>query len=263
MSMLFNHFMQSVRKPDHWLYGSWLDTVVRYRKMRLGMLWLLIPTVVYIWVIGGFLVSMQPGIDKARFFAHIGIGYTIFRMVAAVMSDATSVFAGYQYFIYDGNQRLTDFILRNLARSFYYFLLTMPLVMAVAIASPDFDLAGIPLAVAGLAVVLVNLFSFSVVLSIAGARFPDLSELMGSIMMAAFLITPVVWYPQAAPEDTASGMFMRANPFHHLLLAIRAPLLGETIDASSWVYLPVMTATGLIAAAVTYRLYARRVAVWL
>ncbi|QWP78821.1 hypothetical protein J5226_10695 [Lysobacter sp. K5869] len=261
--MLLDHLMRSLRRPDHWLYGSWLDTAVRYRKMRLGLLWLLIPTVVYIWGIGGFLASMQPGLETSRFLAHVGLSYILFRLLSTVMTDATGLFSSFQHYIYDGHLRLTDYVLRCLARSFYYFLLSLPLVLAVAAASPSFAPSGLPLAALGLAILLVNLFSVSVLLGLAGARFPDLGELMGSVMMAAFLITPVVWYPQNAPADTAPGVFMRANPLHHLLLAVRGPLLGESVGAQSWLYLAALTGVGLIAAAMAYRACARRVATWL
>lgn len=261
--LLMNHLTQSLRQPDHWLYGSWLDTATRYRRMRLGLLWLLVPTAVYIWGIGGFLASMQPGLQASRFLAHVALGFAVFRMVSAVMTDSTSMFSGFQYYIYDGHLRLTDYILRSLARSFYYFLLSLPLVLVAAIASPDFTPGGLPLAALGLAVVLVNLFSFSVLLGLAGARYPDLGELMGSVMMAAFLITPVVWYPSAVPADSTPGLLMRANPFHHLLVAVRAPVLGENIDPASWVYLPILTVVGLLGAALAYRWCAPRVAAWL
>lgn len=261
--MMLKHLVQSVRQPDHWLYGSWLDTAVRYRRMRLGLLWVLIPTAIYIWGIGGFLASMQPGLDAARFLAHVALGFSVFRMVTAVMTDSTSLFSGFQYYIYDGHLRLTDYILRSLARSLYYFVLSLPLVLAVAILSPDFTPSGLPLSALGLVVVLINLFSFSVLLAIAGARYPDIGELMGSVMMAAFLVTPVVWYPGAVPADSTPGLLMKANPFHHLLVAVRAPVLGETVDPASWVYLPVLTVVGLAASAVAYRWCAPRVAAWL
>jgi ABC-type polysaccharide/polyol phosphate export permease len=254
---------QSFRRPDHWLYGSWLDTVVKYRKTRLGVLWLLIPTAVYIWGIGGFLAAMQPGMDKARFFAHVGLGFAVFRLMTTVLNDSASIFSTYQSFIYDGNLRLTDFILRSLARSFYYFAISLPLVLIVTLSSPDFDVSGVPLSIAGIFALLLNLFFFSVLVAIAGARFPDLSEMMGSITMAAFLVTPIVWYPGAAPQGSMTGALMRANPFYHLLAAVRAPLLGESVEAATWFYIPTMTVTGILASALLYRSAARRIPVWL
>lgn len=263
MTLLFAHLAQSLRRPDHWIYGSWVDTLVKYRKTRLGAVWMLVPISVYVWGVGGFMATLQPGIDPKRYLAHVGVGFLLFRLISTVLTDATSVFASYQSYIYDGQLRLTDFVLRMLARSFYYFLLSLPIVAVVAVASPTFSIAGAPASLLGLLLVLVNLFLYGTLLGIAGARLPDLSELMGSAMMAVFLITPIVWYPEAAPEGTLQGALMRANPFHHLLAAARAPMLGEAIEPVTWVYLGVMTLMGLIAAACVYRVAARRVPLWL
>ena len=263
MSSLFQHLAESFRRPDHWVYASWLDTVTKYRKTSLGVLWLLVPTIVYIWGIGGFLAALQPSANAKQFLAHVAVGFVVFRLIITVVSDATGAFDAYQSYIYDGNLRLTDFILRTLARSIYYFVFTMPLLAVAVLGSPEFQAAGVPAALFGVVVVIVNLFLFAVLLSFLGARFPDIGELMGSVMMAAFLITPVVWYPAAAPEGTVHGALMRANPFHHLLSVIRAPLLNEPLEPLTWYYLAAMTVVGVIGAALAYRAFARRVPVWL
>lgn len=262
MSSIFSHLYDSLRRPDHWLYGSWLDTVVRYRRMRLGIAWLLIPTAVYIWGIGGFLASMQTGMDKARYFAHVGIGFAVFRFMATVIVDASNVFQGYQSYILDGQLRLTDYVLRNLARSFHYLLISMPVVAVVVVSSPDFTPAGLPLSLAGVAVLILNMFLFSTLLAFVGAKYPDLHEVMGSVMMAAFLVTPIVWYGQAQ-RGTPQDALIEANPFHHLLHLIRAPVLGEVVANSTYVYLGAMTALGLVAVTLAYPRAARRVPAWL
>ena len=263
MSSLFQHLAESFRRPDHWVYASWLDTVTNYRKTRLGVLWVLVPTIIYIWGIGGFLAALQPGVNKQQFLAHVAIGFVVFRLIMTVVSDSTSVFSSYQAYIYDGNLRLTDFVLRSLARSIYYYVLSIPLVAVAVLGAPEFQLAGTPVALGGVLILLLNLFLYGVLLAFLGARFPDIGELMGSVMMAAFLITPVVWYPEAAPEGTLHGALMRANPFHHLLAVVRSPLLNEPVEALTWGYLAVMTVLGLAGAIVAYRFYARRVPVWL
>ncbi|MEG3790384.1 hypothetical protein V1318_09675 [Lysobacter sp. CCNWLW3] len=263
MTLLFSHFLQSLRRPDHWVYGSWLDTVTKYRKTRLGALWTLMPTAVYVWGLGGFLAALQPGLDQARFLAHIGVGFVVFRLMSTVLSDATSMFLTYKPYIYDGHLRLTDYVLRTQARAFYYFVLSQPIVAIVVIASPAVQPMGIVGSLGGLVVVMVNLFLYAVLLGAAGARFPDMHEFMSSAMMVLFLITPIVWYPESAPAGTPHGALMRANPFHHLMIAIRGPLLGEPIEPMTYVYLGVMTLLGLLGAAVVYRGAARRIPIWL
>jgi ABC-type polysaccharide/polyol phosphate export permease len=260
---LFTHLSASLRRPDHWLYASWLDTVSRYRRHRLGLLWLFVPTAVYIWGIGGFLGAMQPGLDLPRFFAHIGLGFAVFRLASTVLTDATTTFASSQAYIYDGSLRLTDFILRSLARTVHHFLLTLPIVAVVVLGSPDFQWSGVPWAVLGLLLVLLNLFFHAVLFALLGARLPDLHELAGSATLALFLITPIVWHADAAPAGTVRGALMRANPFHHMLDVVRAPLLGGSIEPLTWAYLGAMTVMGVVLATLAYTRFARRVPAWL
>ncbi|UOF13739.1 hypothetical protein IEQ11_18625 [Lysobacter capsici] len=263
MNLLFFHLRQSLRRPDHWLYGSWLDIVTKYRKTYLGLSWVFVPIAVYIWGIGGFISALQPGANTQDFLAHVAVGFVVFRFIMTVLSDATAVFSGFKPYIYDGSLRLTDLIFRMINRSFCYFLLALPVVAVAVFASQQFEWLGILGSMLGMAAVLVNLFFYSVLLSLLGARFPDLSEFMSSAMMASFLITPVVWYPDMAPAGTIQGAFMRANPFHHLLASVRAPLLGEPLEQLTIYYLVATTVLGLVAAPVAYQAFARRVPLWL
>ena len=268
MSLFLRDLRDSLRRPDHWLYASWLDVVTRYRKHFFGLGWALFPTAVYIWGIGGYLGSLQPGVRLGPFLAHVGLGFVLYRLVSTVASDATSTFSGYRAYIHDGNLRLTDFVLRTMAGSVIYFVFSIPLLFlallgAVMGGGAPPGLLGLLGSVAGLLVVLVNLFLYSVVLALLGARFPDLSEFSGSVMLAGFLLTPIVWDPALAPAGTVQGMLMRANPFHHLLAVVRAPLLEETLEPLTLAYLAVMTVIGAGLAWYGYGRYARRVSAWL
>jgi ABC-type polysaccharide/polyol phosphate export permease len=166
-------------------------------------------------------------------------------------------------FIHDGHQRLTDYLLRAVARSSFYFLMAVPLLAVALLCSDHFTPAGLGMAAIGLLVVVINMVTYAMVFSLLGARFPDLSEFMGSAIMFAFLLTPVVWYPSAAPEGTVHGTLMRANPLHHLLAIVRAPLFGEAVEPLTWAYLGITTAVGLVLASWAYGRFARRVPVWL
>lgn len=263
MTLLLKHLSQSLLRPDHWLYGSWIDTVVKYRKTRLGLLWTIVPIAVYIWGIGGFMAALQPGVGLQRFLAHVGVGFLVFRLLSTVLNEATSVFASYQSYIYDGNLRLTDFVLRMLARACYYFLLSLPVVAIVAVASPTFDISALPIAFCGVVLVVINLFLYGLLLAFLGARYPDMHEMMGSVIMALFLITPIVWYPDAAPTGTGHGLLMRLNPMHHLLAAVRGPLLSDAVEPLTYIYLGLMTVVGTVAAIWVYQYAARRVPLWL
>jgi ABC-type polysaccharide/polyol phosphate export permease len=262
MSLLFRHLADSFRKPDHWLYAAWLDVITRYRKTVLGLFWIFFPTIVYIWGLGGFLGAIQ-GTDMHPYLAHIGFGFVIFRLISTVVMEAGSSFVSYQSYIYEGNLRLTDFTLRPLFRALVHFLFAVPLLAIVLTGEGGVTFTGFAISLGGTLVVLVNLFFYGVLIGLVGARYPDINDFLGSVMLAVFLVTPIIWLAEAAPSGTLQGDLMRANPFHHLLAIMREPLLGKPLEDMTYYYLAGMTTIGIVLAATFYGRFAKRVPTWL
>ena len=265
MSLLFRHLAESFRKPDHWLYASWLDVITKYRKNALGLFWIFFPPIVYIWGLGLFFRAIRGSAapDEAGFLAHMGFGFIAFRLMSTVVMEAGNSFGSYLPYIHEGHLRLTDYVLRPLARSVIYFLFAVPLLVIVLVGDAPILPMGMLEALLGFVVVLVNLLLYGTLLAFIGARFPDVNQFFSSVMLAMFLITPIVWFAKDAPADTVHGMLMRANPFHHLLAVVRGPVLGEPIEPMTYAYLGVMTAVGLVLASVVYGRLAKRTPAWL
>ncbi|NCT69458.1 MAG: ABC transporter permease [Xanthomonadaceae bacterium] len=262
MSLFFRHLAESFRKPDHWLYASWLDVITKYRKNVLGLFWIFFPPIIYIWGLGGFLAAVQ-GRPAANFLAHIGFGFMVFRLTSTMLMEAGSSFAAYQPYILEGNLRLTDFVMRPLARSVIHFIFAVPLLVIALVGETTVPALGVLASFAGFLLVLVNLFVYGILLALLGARFPDVNDFLGSVMLGVFLITPIFWFADSAPPGTMQGALMRGNPFHHMLEVIRAPLLGTQIEPLTFIYLGVMTVLGILLAAIFYSRFARRVPAWL
>jgi len=258
---LVRDYLESFRHPAFWIYATWLDLITKYRRSRLGIFWAFFPPVLYTFGVGAFFAHLQ-GIPAGGFMAHMGLGYVVFRFVTVSLSEATTTLAGHANFIQDGRTRLTDYILRVLARALFYLVLAIP-VLAIALAlSPDFHWLGVATLLPAMALVFLNVAWMGAVVSVIGARLQDVYELVGSALMFSFLFTPVIWTAASAPPDTLRGAIARANPLFHLVEIVRAPLLGESIEPRTYVYLAVLTVVGWIVAAAVYRRYARFVPLW-
>lgn len=258
---LWRDLGESLRRPEFWAYSSWLGIVTKYRRSRLGLLWLVMPAIIYVWGVGYFFSRLQ-GISPEKFLPHMGMGYLLFRLLSMVINEASSTLPGHQSFILDGHQRLTDFFLRVLAKAFFYFFVALPVVAIAVARSPQLDLTGIAFTFASFPLVIINVAWIAVVVSLLGARFPDIHELMGTVFIFGFILTPILWYASRAPMGTAHGMFMRLNPLYHLIEVVRAPLLGEPLELFTMGYLAVFTLGGWLLASVAYRRYARYVPIW-
>lgn len=261
MRSLFGDLSSSLRNPEFWALSTWLDIVVRYRQSRLGILWLLAPPAIYVWGLGSFFAGMQ-GTDLTKFAAHVGVGYAIFRAINSVIIESTGVFGSSSAFIMDGHLRLTDYILRVVAKALFYFAMSLPVVVIALLIFPSLNWVGLAFGFLSFPLIVLNAMWIAVVFSLIGARFADLSQFISNVFIFAFLLTPIIWYADSMPAGSLRGTFMRLNPLFHMVEIVRAPMLGESIASTTFYYLGVMTVVGWGLAAFLYRRYARFVPLW-
>lgn len=262
LGMFWRELFQSFRNPEFWALSSWLDIIVKARKSRFGMLWLMAPSVVYVFGLGSFFASMQHK-SIGAYAAHIALGAMVFRTLMSSFIESAGVFSSSYSFIMDGHVRLTDYLLESLAKSFFNLCMYLPVTVIAMSLSGGVHLQGLLLAPFTLALIYVNALWIAVVFSMIGARFPDFSQLLGNTSIFLFLLTPIIWYADQAPPESMRGELMRFNPFYHFVTLFRAPILGEQVEIRSLYYIAIMTVLGLGLATFVYRRYARYVPLWI
>lgn len=259
---LSRDLLDSFRNPEFWALSSWLDIVVRSRESRLGLFWLLMPSIVYVWGVGSFFAAMQHK-PMASFVAYVGVGYVIFRAISSVITESANAFFSGTAFILDGHLRLTDFVLRVVAKALFHFAMSVPAIAVALMIQSGVHWDGLGWSLLSFPLVMLNALWIGVVFAIVGARFPDMSQFVSNIFMFTFLLTPIVWHADSLPVASTRYTLMRINPLYHMIEIVRAPILGEPIDTATYRYLAVMTLAGFACAAFLYRRYARFVPIWI
>lgn len=259
---LVRDLAEGVRNPEFWALSAWLDIVITYRRSRLGVFWLLLPSIVYIGGVGALFAGLF-GRHYSVFAAHLALGWVVFHVTSSVTSESTTVLYQARSFILDGRMRLSDFVLRSMAKACFYLLMALPMTAVALFLYPSLHVSGVLLGLAAFPLVLINTLWAGVVFALAGARFPDMHQFISNIFRLLFLLTPIVWYPDQMPPHSMRSIVARMNPFYHLIEIVRAPFLGEPIGMQSWLYMGVMTVLGCTLAIVLYRRYARLVPIWL
>ncbi len=251
MKSLLRDLLEGFRHPQFWAFSAWLDIVAKYRMSRLGVLWLLMPSMLYIWGVGSFFALLQ-GHSIPSFAAYIAIGTVIFRLMTTVITDSTTVYLGAKSFIMDGHMRLSDFVLRAIAKALFAFLMSMPAAAIALWVFPAFSLHGLVLGLLAFPLVLVNMLWIGVVFSLVGARLPDLSQLIGNIFMFMFLLTPINWSADSVPPGSIRSKLVIYNPFYHLIEIVRAPIMGQSYHMNSLYICCVMAVVGWTFAILAY-----------
>ena len=258
----WSELRESFRNPEFWALSSWLDIVVRARRSRFGLLWLMAPSLVYVFGLGMFFRSMQ-GHPTGVFLAHIALGAMVFRTLMSSVIESSNVFVASRSFIMDGHMRLTDYLLESLAKAFFHFCMFVPVTVAALIMFGEVAPQGFLWMPLSLLVIYINGLWITVVFSLIGARFPDFGQFISSVSIFVFLLTPIIWFADTMPADSLRGSLMRFNPFYHFVSIFRAPLMGDPVEILSLYYVGVMTVAGLLLATLLYRRYARFVPLWI
>jgi len=259
---IFSQFANSIRKPEFWAYSSWLDIVTRYRRSRLGLFWLMAPVVIFMGVTGPIYARIFHR-DLATYMVHLGMGYAVWRLMVMVLNDSVTVLRSNKSFILDGNTQLTDYTLKSIAKSLFYFVASMAGMLVVLFWSPAVAAVDILSLFVTIPLILLNLAWLGYCLSILGARLPDLAHLINTILMVAFLFTPIIWEGHRFPADSVGGMVVRLNPAFHMLELVREPLFGRLPESSTLLYILVLMLLGWSLAIFLCRRYARYVPIWI
>jgi ABC-type polysaccharide/polyol phosphate export permease len=264
---LWRDMVESFRNPDFWASSSWLGIMVRARKSRLGMVWLLAKSVVYVFGMGSFFGSMRTvgGSDASMgdFFAHVGLGMMVFGTMMSAITGSANAFVSGKAFILDGHLRLTDYLLQVLAQAFFDMCLYLPVVAIALWMAGGVAPLGWLTALPALLLVYLNSLWIAALFAVLGARLPDLGNMVATASIFAFILTPVIWYPAMMPAGSIRAALMHFNPLFHFVEIFRAPILDNTISITSVLYVAIFTVSGLLVSTLVYRRYARFVPLWI
>lgn len=238
-------------RARRWLYFTWFNFAVLYRKTFLGPLWIIVGPSLFIVTLG-LLFSQVNNTAPSLFIPHLAIGLVTWTLISGFVINSSTVFQRNKAQIMQGNMSLVDITMIEVLSTILQFvhqLIIIIVVFAVLGLIPSlYSLVSL----LGLALLILNGVWLTVFFGIIGARYRDLPEIIIAIMRIAFLATPIIWMPGASGRGEVVGAFLNFNPFHHFLELIRAPLLGQSISMLS--VLVVLTIT-LLGSALAYRFY--------
>lgn len=261
MKTLTKDLSQSLRNPEFWAYSTWLALLTDYRQLRLGLAWTIISPLAYIFGLGYFYGGMLGGGEN--YYVHLGLGWSLWALTSKMANESTKIFSQHKAYILDGNTRLTDFVLRSMARGWFSFSFTFLVVLVLLVLDPSVHWLNMLTLLVTIPVLLFNLFWVGTVLALLGARFHDVREFIGTLLLFGFFLTPILWSAQNLPMGTMRGFLARMNPAFHFIEFVRAPVMGLPVANSSYMVVAGMTIAGWLVTILLYRRYARYVPLWI
>jgi len=137
-------------------------------------------------------------------------------------------------------------------------------IVVVAVMFPLFSSFSpiLPLAfVAGLVIMVGNLFIISLILALLSTRFRDLPPIMTSVVQILFYVTPVLYETSQLPARLK--LIAHYNPFYHIIDVLRRPMIGDLPEAASYGVSIGALLIGGVVAFVLFQRFRARIPYWL
>jgi len=223
---LFQDLLSSLKAPGFWLYGAWIDTSLRHRSQALGAFWMVAGTLAFVLLLGTLYsnVLLRPGSDSQIYYAHLGTGFVLWILIQQSLQQSARLYKKNKSMIQNGYVKYVDYVLRMFSGHLISFAYNLLIVAGVILLTP------VQLTTADFVLLLtVPLFMLALLgmcffLSVVAARYPDVAELMQTVLRLFFFVTPIIWMPFMG-RGAVFGAFIYLNPFYYLLEIIRGPLV--------------------------------------
>jgi len=256
-----NDLLRGLQKRELWGRLGWLDVKRRYRRTTIGPFWNSITLAVYVLSVGtvGAAIWHQNIYDYLPFLVS---GMIVWTLVSTIIVESCNVFiAGQSLFRnirFDYSILAYALVWRNFLVLLHNFVIYF---LVVLVLKPSLFSVTTLLALPGLALVLLNGVWVSLLFGIVCLRFRDVPPVVSSALQIAMLITPLFW-----PAETLTGVkrlvFVEINPLYHVLDVVRAPLIGQMPDPTSYGVMIAMTIGGWSLAYAVFAHFRKRIAYW-
>ena len=240
---------------------GWQDVKQRYRRSALGQFWLTISMGVMIATIGIVFGTIFKA-PMAEFLPFLTVGMIVWTFISLVVGEGCLGFVAAEGVIKQLPLPLFIHVLRVVWRNLLILahnIVIFPLVL-LAVSKP----VGLEafLAVPAMLLVIVNLSWVILILAVLCARYRDLPQIINSVLLVIFYLTPIMWMPTLLPDRAGSALLL-FNPLFHLIEIVRAPLLSQTASALNWEVSLGLAIVGWAIALAVYGRYKTRIAYWL
>ncbi|MCD6038629.1 MAG: hypothetical protein K0S27_29 [Gammaproteobacteria bacterium] len=260
--LAINDIWDGLKKWDVWLLLAYQDVRLRYRRSVLGPFWITLSMAITVYSMG-YLYGHLFHTDLQAYFPFLVAGMLSWALISSQISDLTEALSAAESLIKQIKLPYTLYIhrvaMRNIIIFFHNIIVIIPILAIFhEIAKVNsYTLLLIP----GLLLIYINSICYGLILSMVGARYRDIVQIVKSLIQVTFFLTPIMWNPNLLPEKDRDIILL--NPFYSFVELIRAPLLGMQPKWSTFFIVALITLIGLILCIKMFSKYRARIVYWL
>lgn len=254
--------MDGLSRVELWLAFAADEVQNRYRRSRLGLVWIVISYLLFIVAISIFFGGFSKK-GPADFVAHVSVNYAMFSFLTSNLTDGCAVFRSGRTWISSMTLPHSIQVLKTVARGLFVFAISMTVGLIVLCLTGHILDVKWALTLLAFLVILVNAVFIQMSLGYINARFRDVEHLIQSLTRVLFFVTPILWVRSEQPVGSMRRTLADMNPFTHALEIFTAPLLGRMPDPHSWLVMGCVTVFCFVTMIIVSWLSYRRLPYWL
>lgn len=240
---------------------GWQEVATRYRRSRIGALWLTINMGVLIAVLS-LVFGTLLRVPLEEFIPYLATGLILWVFLSTTIGEGCMGFVASGDTILQVHMPLSTHIGLILYRNLIILghnLLILPIVFLVFMKTPSLEILW---ALPGFLLVIVNISWMMLILAVVCTRFRDMTQIVQNILQVLFYLTPIIWSVAVLPDHVGTA-WLDLNPFYHLISIVRSPLLGDPTSWLNWAVSALMALVGWSIALPFFGNYRKRVPYWL
>lgn len=258
----FKGFVDSIKFYDLIKILVTLDIKRRYRRSYLGPFWTSISLSINIIIVTSIFTTIGEGSIREN-LPYTAVGILLWHFISTNALEACDTFIQAATIIRQANAPIVVYVYRVIARNLVLFAHNIIILVIVYTVSPWQIGEDAILSAFGFLLLLINLFSLAVILSIFTARYRDVGQLITNILPIFFYVTPIIWKRGFSNVVTLIDSYLILNPVYCSIAIVRDPLLGHAVDVRCWYIVCVMTILLFTCSMYCYGKFSKRVAFWL
>jgi ABC-type polysaccharide/polyol phosphate export permease len=235
------------------------QTIARYRRTLLGPFWLASSTLATAFGLSIVFGSIFQQAWREN-FPFILSGVVCFGLASGVVAEGAGTFLTASGIMQTRRFPLTFHSLLLIDRVMINFAHQLVAFWIVTAVLGMFPLPHWQLILSLPLVMLIGVF-LSIPLGMVSARYRDVGYMIGFVVQALFMLTPVFWHrAQMTPH---LRWIVDYNPIAHMLEIVRQPLLGHPGPPEDWVATFMFLIFSVLLGVGSLILFRRRVVFWL
>jgi len=242
-----------------WLYLAKSDIRGRYRRTVIGPMWTALNALVFVVIIA-LVYSQFWGQSPAEFLPYVAAGYFVWIFISTCFLEGCGIYYISGAFLKTAPISPIVFNMRVIVRNLIVFAHSLFVYVFIALFA-KVSLVNILWVVPGMFLLALFCFAMSVILSVLCSRYRDFEQVVTSVILAAFFVTPILYEASMLGEKTP--LILRLNLFTYLIDIVRQPMLGYPPNLQSYMICALATLVALIIALVTYSMTRKRLYLWI